>query len=299
MNYYNKCYIIMPFSETTSDHNETYWDNHYYNLLKPSIESNIKILVERSEPMRTGLLQDIIRNLIFSKVVVADITDTNANVLWELGVRQSFTNGTVIIADENIQTRIPFDLSIKGILFYPSFGSVEYIRKMDDFKKKLILAIQDCLNNPDIYDSYVLEIIKGRNSIYQIIIHDENLRKLTALINEMESNLNTLYACRDSLKQNTYCKMGQVYSYCTNRLRGNSVKLLLTTRYLAEDENFYLEFEEYSEGIHKINGQLDLWTNNRQTAESWLSDTLILAIPTLEKLVKKIKDAQIKIENQL
>ena len=82
-----KCFIILPFSQTTEEHTEDYWTNHFNHFLKPIIHDKTKIIVELSEPMRTGVLQDIIKNLIFSSVVIADITDLNPNVMWELGVR--------------------------------------------------------------------------------------------------------------------------------------------------------------------------------------------------------------------
>ena len=49
-------------------------------------------------------------------IVIADLTDHNSNVLWELGVRQSFKHSTITIAEVN--TKIPFHFSHKGILFY-------------------------------------------------------------------------------------------------------------------------------------------------------------------------------------
>jgi hypothetical protein len=253
-------------------HTEAYWTEHFESLLKPLIQDSTKILVERSEAMRTGLLQDIIRNLIYSKVVVADITDFNANVLWELGVRQSFTDGTVIIAEESVQSRIPFDLSIKGMLFYPNLGSIDYEKKLGDFKLKLILSIQDCLTHPDTPDSYVLETINGRSSIYQIIVHDEALRKLSALISEMESNLKLLNQCYEALQKNNSVEDGDPYSCISGRLRAHCVELLITSRYLAQNDQFYSDFETYIEGTYRINVELDFWRKDRHNTEFWLRE---------------------------
>jgi hypothetical protein len=49
-------------------------------------------------------------------IVIADLTDSNPNVYWELGVRHSLKSGTILIKDHNY--KIPFDLSKIGILSY-------------------------------------------------------------------------------------------------------------------------------------------------------------------------------------
>lgn len=111
-----KCFIIMPFSKTTEKHTEEYWTNHYEQFLKPLIESNFKIKVHRSEALRGSIINQIITDLVISNIVVADLTDHNSNVFWELGVRQSFKHGTITIAE--VGTSLPSDIGTKGTLYY-------------------------------------------------------------------------------------------------------------------------------------------------------------------------------------
>lgn len=113
-----RCFVIMPFSETSEEHTEQYWTKHFKTFLKPLIEESGDLEVYRSKPLRGDILKQIIAELVVSPIVVADLTDGNPNVFWELGVRQSFKHGTITIAEEG--TDIPFDLSVKGILFLSS-----------------------------------------------------------------------------------------------------------------------------------------------------------------------------------
>jgi len=87
----------MPFSKTIGDRTKQYWTNHYNKFLKPLIEGTGQLDAYRSSPVREDIISNIITHLIMDPVVVADITDYNPNVLWELGVRQSFKSGTVTI----------------------------------------------------------------------------------------------------------------------------------------------------------------------------------------------------------
>jgi hypothetical protein len=106
----------MPFSKTTPKHTEAYWTKHFTNFLKPLIEENPSLEAHRSTARRGDILKEIISDLVTAPIVIADLTDKNPNVFWELGVRQSFSHRTITIAQYG--TKLPFDLSTKGTLFY-------------------------------------------------------------------------------------------------------------------------------------------------------------------------------------
>jgi len=107
-----QCFVIMPFSETTEKHTENYWTEHFEDFLKPLIEECPQLEAYRSKPLHGDILKDIITKLIISPLVVADLTDLNPNVFWELGIRQSFKHGTITIAQEG--TKLPFDTLFQG-----------------------------------------------------------------------------------------------------------------------------------------------------------------------------------------
>ena len=148
-----RCFVIMPFSQTSDEHAEEYWNKHFESFLKPLIRECGDLEIVRSEALRGDILKQIIQNLYDSDIVVADLTDKNPNVFWELGVRQSFRYGTITIAEE--RTDIPFDVSTKGMLFY---YPKDHMRNQE-FRKQFKKAIMDCLTNPNSPDSRVLEIV--------------------------------------------------------------------------------------------------------------------------------------------
>src|SRR2546425_8791263 len=106
----------MPFTRTSEIHSTEYWTRHYQGFLRPTIETNPNLKARRSTPLRGDVLREIIKDIVISPIVVADLTDANPNVYWELGVRQSFRHGTITIAEEG--THLPFDVNVKGTLFY-------------------------------------------------------------------------------------------------------------------------------------------------------------------------------------
>jgi len=166
-----QCFIIMPFSETQS-HPEKYWTEHYESFLKPIIAECGNIDVSRSQPTRGNLIKDIITNLVNADIVVANLTDHNPNVLWELGIRHSYHNGTIIIAEEG--TKIPFDISTRSTLFYYPAD----IHKNEEFRGVFKKTLRDCIKNPNKIDSIVLETLPTPSSGYFAPLISYTLRKI-------------------------------------------------------------------------------------------------------------------------
>lgn len=172
----------MPFGKTTEEHTEGYWTNHFESFLKPLVEEEPNLEARRSKPLRGDVLREIITALLVSPIVVADLTDKNPNVYWELGVRQSFKHCTVTIVEGG--TELPFDLSVKGTLPYYPKDHLKNAKFCRDFKE----AISDCLAYPDKPDSQVLETISGRGTLFEIFRRDEAIRRLDAVLSELKEN---------------------------------------------------------------------------------------------------------------
>ena len=251
-----RCFVIMPFSKTSNEHTKEYWTKHFETFLKPLIEECAELEAYRSEPLRGDILRQIISGLVVSAVVVADLTDGNPNVFWELGVRQSFKHGTVTIAEQGI--KIPFDISVKATLFYYPKDHIKNAKFIKQFKR----AIMHCLSHPDSPDSHVLESISGRGSLFEIIHRDEAARRVEALISESTENFKVLNKVYDAIP----------LEFVTERLRSSSVELLITHRYLDEKSSFYKIAETYSRWVLSINQQLALWEHFDKTVEKWLLD---------------------------
>lgn len=252
------CFVIMPISDTTEKHTKQYWSTHFKSFLKPLIEDCPNVKAHRSKALREDILRKIITDLITSPIVVADLTDMNPNVYWELGVRQSFKHGSITIAEEG--TEIPFDIGVKGVLFYCD-NHLENAGFIRDFKD----AVNDIISNPDTPDSHVLETISGRGSLYQIIHQEESIRRLEAIMSEFKHNQAKLDEILKIIKDRK-AKPGQSL---VERFRTSAVNLLITNRYLDEDQNFYSVAEQYSTWVIAHNEALGLWQGKEEQVDTW------------------------------
>jgi hypothetical protein len=263
-----RCFVIMPFSKTSKVHTKQYWDNHFDNFLKPLIDSCINVEAHRSTPLRVDILRQIINDLAFSPIVVADLTDSNPNVYWELGVRLSFRHGTITIAEEG--SKIPFDLKTKSFLFYTS-----ELNERADFQSKFKEAISDCLSNPNRPDSVVLETITGRGSIYAIIHHQEILNRLDGLIAENQMNILIFKeACNQALKNENrrLSSFRLKYQLIITQLGTSALDLLLAEHYIEQNEEFYEFAHILLSFINSVNERLTAWTSNSEIGKWFLKE---------------------------
>lgn len=172
------CFVIMPFSQSNPKRDADYWSNHFKQFIVPLCQP-YGIEVSRSSPTHENILRGIIHKLVYSDIVIADLTDCNPNVFWELGIRQSFRHCTITIKDETCKRKIPFDVAGKTVLKY----SKDDIAKFS-FRELFDKAMVECLKNFKRPDSEVLESITGRTSIYQVIHQEEIKQKIEGLIAE-------------------------------------------------------------------------------------------------------------------
>lgn len=282
-----RCFVIMPFSKTTEKHTEEYWTKHFRTFLKPLIEECPEVEAYRSEPLRGDVLRQIITELVVSPIVVADLTDRNPNVFLELGIRQSFKHGTVTIAEKG--TEIPFDVSVKGILFY---HPKDYIKNAE-FTKQFKKAIRDCLSHPDSPDSLVLETISGRGTLYEIIRRDETARRVKALISECKRNIKIMNSVYDQSRKNK--KNPKKRAYTTKRLLFCALELLITQRYLDEDDSFYEFAESFLGSFLARNEQLAVWEQSPDLTESWFLDDEETFGKALQKYKERLQEVQKKL----
>lgn len=253
------CFVIMPFSTSTPEHTEEYWTRHFGLFLKPLIEQIPTLRAKRSEAKRGDILKQIITDLIVSPVVVADLTDGNPNVYWELGVRQSFKHGTVTIAQDN--TSLPFDLSTKGTLFYFPKDHI----KMQDFRARFLATIQDCLSQPNSPDSHVLETIGGRGTLFEIFRRDEAIRRVNALIFELFRHKRLLETMINQARKNQ--QDPQTRTVYTDNFTVSAVELLVTNQYLEENMEFYSSAAAYLQRILSLGHSISDWMGHPDSTE--------------------------------
>ncbi len=104
-----ECFVVMPISDQPGYH-QGHFTAVYRDLIKPAIIAAGYRPIRADEVKSANIIHmDIINRLIGAPLVVCDLSGLNPNVMYELGIRQSFGLPVVLIKDE--RTRDIFDIA--------------------------------------------------------------------------------------------------------------------------------------------------------------------------------------------
>lgn len=113
----------MPFSEPL---------NEVYEFLIKGALTDAGYKVSRADDIKSqsNILEDIITGIMQSSLIVADLTDSNANVYYELGIAHALQKKVVLITQDIEE--LPFDLRSYRVIPYSTHFS-----KMNEAKNTL------------------------------------------------------------------------------------------------------------------------------------------------------------------
>lgn len=159
------CFVVMGFGKKTDFETGRVLDldKSYKNMIKPAVTAAGLECVRADEIVHSGLIDvPMYEQLLNADVVVADLSTSNKNALYELGIRHAlrpFT--TVVIAEDGIKT-FPFDINHVVIRQYHHLGEDIGFDEVMRFREQLTSAIQEIVNkNPPNNDSPVYTFLNG------------------------------------------------------------------------------------------------------------------------------------------
>lgn len=144
------CFVIMGFGIKTDFETgrALNLDRSYHNLIKPAVVAAGLTCIRADEIVHSGLIDvPMYRLLLQADVVVADLSTSNRNAIYELGVRHALRPyTTVIIAEDKIMKLSPFfDLSHIVIRQYEHLGPDVGFSEVQRFGGELTKAIKEIM----------------------------------------------------------------------------------------------------------------------------------------------------------
>jgi len=120
----NTCFVLMPFQPRKLT-------EIYQKYIKEPIESKTNLQCIRADDIYkpTEIMRDIWEQLNRAKLVIADLTNKNPNVFYELGMAHVLGKHVILIA-QSTEDIPPFDLrGIRTIIYEDSLSGYEYLSK--------------------------------------------------------------------------------------------------------------------------------------------------------------------------
>ena len=123
-------------------------------------EVNLRVVRSDREPEPGPITPRILRSILAARVVVADLTDQNPNVFYELCFAHAFGRPVVIVVDS--PSNLPFDVKDERVISLGDEGRIE-IEQGERAKDKIREAFEVVLKEGYIPNSVITEVASVQN----------------------------------------------------------------------------------------------------------------------------------------
>ena len=166
----NRCFILMPFQEDF---------DIVYGEIKSSLISNGMICNRADEIFGSvPIMAKVLKETLKAHFVIADLTNQNANVFYELGIAHSFKDAHhIILISQNIND-IPFDIRHLGAIIYDP-------NNLKQLTSKIRISIEENRYHFDFF-----EVLQKKNIITNI---SNDMREFIELFSQnLGKNISTI-----------------------------------------------------------------------------------------------------------
>jgi hypothetical protein len=164
------CFVLMPFDTKF---------NEIYDVIKGTLQSEeLNIICNRADDFhQPHIIETILKNIVRSEFIVADLTGTNANVFYELGLAHCVKDIDKVIILTQDMKYVPLDLrQFRCIVYEQSITGSRLLRD------ELIKTFEEASRN-----SFRLRVKEHRIIPFgkKLVGYDNNLYALMSPLNIM------------------------------------------------------------------------------------------------------------------
>jgi Tetratricopeptide Repeats-Sensor len=148
------CFVIMGFGEKTDFQSNPQrvlnLNMTYENIIKPTVQEAGHTCIRADEIIHSTVIdKPMYDNLLSADLVIADLSTSNVNAIYELGVRHALRpHRTIVMAENNFS--FPFDLNHLSILKYEHLGKDIGFSEVMRVKQALKAKIATLMSSPEV-----------------------------------------------------------------------------------------------------------------------------------------------------
>lgn len=156
------CFVVQGFGEKTDFRTGRKLDlDASYDVIKEAVENAGLECIRADEIQHSQIIDKPMYECILNAdLVIADLSTSNVNAAYELGVRHALCRRSTIIVAEK-QWDFPFDINHSAIRTYEHLGSDIGRKEAKRFSEDLTQAIRAILADEDAVDSPLYTFVSG------------------------------------------------------------------------------------------------------------------------------------------
>lgn len=132
-----RAFVIMQFTEP--------FNSFFRHVIQPVAKRLGLEAYRASDVYKPGIiLEDILRDILESEVIIAEITTGNPNVFYELGYAHALRKQTILLADRLATAELPFDIRGYRVIFYENTikGKPEVEKELEEHLRNIMTSFE-------------------------------------------------------------------------------------------------------------------------------------------------------------
>jgi hypothetical protein len=131
------CFVMMPFTSPIGA--------YYESIYKPAIEK-AKLKPDRADADLYGtgkIVDQIWKGITSARVLLAELTNRNANVLYELGLAHALHKPVILVCSKSNEDDVPFDLRHVRVIYYDKDDPFWGTKLLEKVAENILSVLQD------------------------------------------------------------------------------------------------------------------------------------------------------------
>ena len=274
------CFVVQGFGEKTDFRTGRKLDlDASYEVIKEAVEKAGLTCIRADEIQHSEIIdKPMYESILKADLVIADLSTSNVNAAYELGVRHALCRRATIIVAEK-QWDFPFDINRNAIRTYEHLGTDIGRREAKRFISELTDLINAVLDNEEAVDSPLYTFIPQLTPPTLLEPKMSDVRRLTATAAEaVETELSAEGSksvkgftdqARAAMKESDFAKAKIMYQ-AAHEIRPNDESILQKLALATYKSNLPSEIDALWEAHNLIGESLDPEsTNDPETIGLW------------------------------
>ena len=182
------CFIISPLGLDDSETRRKA-DGLISSVIKPILTAaGFKVIAPHEIDTPGSITRQVIQHLLEDELVVANLTELNPNVMYELAVRHAKRLPVICLVEKG--TKLPFDIATERTIFYENdMAGVEIL------KPKLSKAIKEALDEQE-PDNPIYRVVSD-SIMREVAAKDDAQSYILKKLDELSFQINKLRHSKD------------------------------------------------------------------------------------------------------